>query len=224
MIKIKWYASSVYRLHYRCSGRKMNSQDWMAARPACKNHKKQKASLRFPHEGIWVHLQNEKEYIFMFALHKCSYSIVYGGKTTAISAVYLLKWGVFLIIAYQNAILGRGFVRSVSRPHCAPGVALDAELVTDILCLGFSLHLLLFLAYSKQKPRGKKKPITKPLPRPQMDSQLLFLEDRLKEIPLCHWCCVTRAKAVCLCLRGWGWGDKVKHRRLAFRQTHLDIP
>lgn len=160
----------------------------------------------------------------MFALHKHNYSIAYGGKTTAISAVYLLKWGVFLTIAYQNALLGRDFVRSISRPPCVPGVALDAEVVTDFSWLAFPLQLLLFMAYSKENPRGKKKPTTKPVPRPQKDSQLLFLEARLREIPVCYWCWGIQDKAVCLCLRGWGWGNKIKQRRLVFQQTHLDIP
>jgi len=63
---------------------------------------------------------------------------------------------LFLTNAYQNSLLGRDFVRGTSRPSCAPGVALVAGLAKDISCLGFPHHLL-FLSYSKENPRGKKK-------------------------------------------------------------------
>lgn len=61
MIKNKWSANTIYRLYYHCSSRNKNSQNWMAAHPAFKNHKKQKTALRFCHEQILVYSQNEKK-------------------------------------------------------------------------------------------------------------------------------------------------------------------
>lgn len=78
----------------------------------------------------------------------------------------------FLTTAYQNALLGRDFVRGISRPPCAPGVALDAGLDIEISCLGF--HLLLFLSCSKENPRGEKKPQPHNFPKPRWISNFCF--------------------------------------------------
>ena len=73
----------------------------------------------------------------------------------------------FLTIAYQNTLLGRDFVRGISRLPCAPGVALDAGLATDVSCLGFPHHLQLFLPYGKENPREKEKKQPNNFPEPR---------------------------------------------------------
>lgn len=55
MIKNKLSANSIYRLYHHNT----NSQEWIAAQPAFKNHKKKKTSLRFCYKQILVYLQNK---------------------------------------------------------------------------------------------------------------------------------------------------------------------
>lgn len=88
--------------------------------------------------------------------------------------------------------------------------------------LSFHIICCYFCLTIKEIQEERKKTSTKQLCRAQVDSQHLFLEARLTKISLHLWCWGTTSKAACLCLQGGGWASKVKQRRAAFQQTHLD--
>lgn len=90
----------------------------------------------------------------MFALHRHNHSFTLARPQTF---QRLICQRFFLTFACYNALLGRDFVRGISSSPCPPGAALDAGLDIDISCLGFPHHLLLFLSYSEENPRGKEK-------------------------------------------------------------------
>lgn len=140
MIKIKSYANSIYRPYYHWSRRNMNSQDWMAADLAFKNHKKAESISEissWKNPGVFA---GWKRVIFHVCLNRHNYSIVWADHFSSLFA----KVSFCPKTSSQNDLLRQGFVKGISRSPCAPGVTLATGLNTDISSLVFPHHLLLF--------------------------------------------------------------------------------